>query len=76
VCFLRGKKAKDIVKMNIRDEKLEKLERRLERERRSERERKAFMARLKDRAWKGKDASTGGNEDSTRVTYSSGGDTR
>jgi hypothetical protein len=68
VCFLRGNKAKDIVKMNIRDEKLE---RRLERGERKERERKAFMARLKDRAWKGKDASTGGNEDSTRITYSS-----
>jgi len=54
--------------MNIRDEKLE---RRLERGERKERERKAFMARLKDRAWKGKDASTGGNEDSTRITYSS-----
>ena len=55
---------------------LQEGKRRLERGERKERERKAFMARLKDRAWKGKDASAGGNEDSTRITYSSGGDTR
>ncbi len=74
MCFLKSKKAKDIVEINIRDEKSEKLERRLERGRRSERERKAFMARLKDRAWKGKQASTGGNEDSTSINYSICGD--